>query len=220
MKKLVIILGIVALIALVVVLAGAEMWFGGFHFGPPKVGPIPSASWVGVEATVDKDSYLVGEDIRIEFTFQNNSTEVFPIEPFPPKIMVMPSLKYGLIIREFPEGTGKKPLEPGEVASYTLTWDQRDKHGQQVPAACYKVALGNINSWEQKFMLTLLASGRLAEMAMPWQRGSAPHQLIKLMPRYDVVPVNTVESQDSIGPIKVRESMVLEEFKAPIMVGC
>ncbi len=45
-----------------------------------------------------------------------------------------------------------------------------------------------------------------------------PHQLIKLMPRYDVVPFNTVKSQEFIGPVKVRESMVVEEFKVPIMV--
>jgi len=61
-------------------------------------------------------------------------------------------------------------------------------------------------------------SNWLIEMVMPWQRGSAPHQLIKLMPRYDVVPFNTVKSQEFIGPVKVRESMVVEEFKVPIMV--
>ena len=53
---------------------------------------------------------------------------------------------------------------------------------------------------------------------MPWQRGSAPHQLIELMPRYDVVSVNTVESQEFIGPVKVRESMVVEEFRVPLKV--
>jgi len=61
-------------------------------------------------------------------------------------------------------------------------------------------------------------SNWLIEMVMPWQRESAPHQLIKLMPRYDVVPFNTVKSQEFIGPVKVRESMVVEEFKVPIMV--
>ena len=55
-------------------------------------------------------------------------------------------------------------------------------------------------------------------MIMPWQRESAPHHLIKLMPRYDAVLVNTVESQEFIGPVKVRESMVIAEFKVPIMV--
>ena len=57
----------------------------------------------------------------------------------------------------------------------------------------------------------------LAEMIMPWRRGSAPHRLIKLMPRYDVMPVSTVESQEFRGPLKVRESIVLEEFRVPIM---
>ncbi|MBA7668066.1 hypothetical protein ES703_76170 [subsurface metagenome] len=65
-------------------------------------------------STIDKNSYLSGEDIVIELTFQNNSTDTFPIDPFPPKIMVMHSLKYGLVIREFPEGMETKSLEPGE----------------------------------------------------------------------------------------------------------
>ena len=51
-----------------------------------------------------------------------------------------------------------------------------------------------------------------------FEQRSAPHHLIKLTPRYDAVPVNTVESQEFIGPVKVRESMVVEEFKVPIKV--
>jgi len=155
-KKSIIILCAIALVALIVVVAGKDMWFGGFHFGPPEVGPLPSeASWIKVDATINEDSYSPGEDIVIELTFQNNSTDMFLIEPFPPKIMVMPSLKYGLAIREFPEGEEAKSLEPGEMVSYTLTWDQRDKNGQQVPAGDYKLALGNIDAWNQRFMLTL-----------------------------------------------------------------
>lgn len=62
------------------------------------------------------------------------------------------------------------------------------------------------------------SGNELMNLILPWQRESAPHQLIKLMPRYDAIPVNRVESQHSIGPVKVKESMVLEEFKVPIMV--
>jgi len=155
-NKSIIIICAVALAALIVVVLGKDMWFGGFHFGSPEVRTLPSrASLVKVDATINEDSYSLGEAIVIELTFQNNSTDVFPIEPFPPKIMVMPSLKNGLVIREFPEGMGTKSLEPGEVANYTLTWDQRDKRGQQVPAGDYKLALGNIDAWNQRFMLTL-----------------------------------------------------------------
>ncbi len=72
---------------------------------------------------------------------------------------------------------------------------------------------GNIIFWQPGGF-----RNRVVEMIMPWQRGSAPHQLIKLMPRYDVVLVNTVESQKFRGPVKVRENMVLEEFMVPIMI--
>ena|GEM_PF-3370310 len=56
------------------------------------------------------------------------------------------------------------------------------------------------------------------EMIMPWLRSSTPHQLIKLMPRYDTVPIDRVKSQDYTGPLKVRESKIIEEFKVPIMI--
>lgn len=72
---------------------------------------------------------------------------------------------------------------------------------------------GNIILWEPG-----RSGNRFTEMFLPWQRESAPHELIKLMPRYDVVPVNTVESQKFRGPVKVRESRIVEEFRVPIMV--
>ena len=72
---------------------------------------------------------------------------------------------------------------------------------------------GNIIFWQPGgFRNTLI------EMVIPWQRESAPHQLIKLMPRYDAVPVNRVKSQGFIGPVKTRESLVVEEFKVPVMI--
>ena len=38
------------------------------------------------------------------------------------------------------------------------------------------------------------------------------------MPKYDVVPVNAVSWQESIGPVKVAESRIVEEFRVPIKV--
>jgi hypothetical protein len=63
-----------------------------------------------------------------------------------------------------------------------------------------------------------LSGNRFADMFFPWQRESAPHDLIKLMPRYDVNTVNTVESQEFRGPLKVGESKIIEEITVPIMV--
>ncbi|MDD5127507.1 MAG: hypothetical protein PHR43_05375 [Dehalococcoidales bacterium] len=50
-----------------------------------------------------------------------------------------------------------------------------------------------------------------------WQK-SAPRQLIQLMPRKDVVPVNTVSWQQSFGPVKTAESRVIERFQVPVKI--
>lgn len=76
---------------------------------------------------------------------------------------------------------------------------------------------GNIIFWQPVGFRNRLVV--LVEMIMPWQRQSAPHHLIKLMPRYDAMPVDRVESQRYTGPVKVRESKIIEEFKVPIMVN-
>ncbi len=47
---------------------------------------------------------------------------------------------------------------------------------------------------------------------------SAPHQLIQLMPKSDVVQVNTVTSRQSVGPVKTHESLIVERFQVPIKV--
>ncbi len=51
-----------------------------------------------------------------------------------------------------------------------------------------------------------------------WQK-SAPYQLIQLMPKSNVEPVNTVTSRQSVGPVKSRESKVTERFQVPVKVS-
>jgi hypothetical protein len=96
--------------------------------------------------------------------------------------------------------------EHGPMLKFVVAEMQWTKH----PELPY---VGNVIFWEPG-----RSDNRLMELVIPWQRKSAPRQLIKLMPRYDAVPVNRVETQDSIGPVKVNESLVLEGFKVPIMV--
>jgi hypothetical protein len=64
----------------------------------------------------------------------------------------------------------------------------------------------------------LLSGNRFAEVLFPWQRESVPHKLIRLTPKYNINPVNTVKSRKSLGPLKVGESKIIEEFTVPIMV--
>jgi len=72
---------------------------------------------------------------------------------------------------------------------------------------------GNIIFWKPG-----RSGHRVMEFIVPWQGVSAPHHLIHLMPRYDVVPVNRVEFQRSIALVNVEESRIVEEFRVPIMV--
>lgn len=50
-----------------------------------------------------------------------------------------------------------------------------------------------------------------------WQK-STPYHLIQLMPKSDVVQVNSVTSQRFVGPVKTHESKVIERFEVPIKV--
>jgi len=99
--------------------------------------------------------------------------------------------------------------EHGPMLKFVINEMQWTKH----PDFPY---VGNVIFWEPGGSVNRL--NRIMEMFLPWQRQSAPHQLIKLMPRYDAVPVNRVKSQGFIGPVKTRESLVVEEFKVPVMV--
>ena len=51
-----------------------------------------------------------------------------------------------------------------------------------------------------------------------FKQENPPHKTIHLMPRYDVAPVNEVSWGESIGPVKVKESRIVEEFRAPVKV--
>ena len=51
-----------------------------------------------------------------------------------------------------------------------------------------------------------------------FRQESAPNELIRLMPRYDVEQVNMVISQQLRGPIKSSESLVVERFNIPVKI--
>ena len=88
-----------------------------------------------MNATTDK-SYLPGEEVVIEFFFKNITPEPFEIDPFPPHIEIVGPPPPELICL-FPAGTETKSLEPQEVISHTVMWDQRDDQGQPVDCGAY-----------------------------------------------------------------------------------
>jgi hypothetical protein len=133
--------------------------------GPPDVViEGPPRKFIEVSASTDKGTYLPGKEIEIELSFQNLSGESLQIAPFPPETRILrprtheivedsgldappgptptPLAKQDLAVRIFPAGTGTKSLDPGEAASFVVTWDQRDSHGQQVDYGHYKLMVG------------------------------------------------------------------------------
>jgi len=145
-------------VVIIMVFVGVFWHMGGFTQPPapapapaPRLAPTPAPAPppgihipIEADASIDKDSYLQGEEVVIELSFKNVTPELFQLEPFPPVIEVMRPSPYDELVRSFPPGTEIKSLGPGEVATYTLTWDQRDNQGQQVPYGRYYLKLGDI----------------------------------------------------------------------------
>lgn len=102
----------------------------------PKPKPRP-AKFVQMTADISKETYLPGEEIILEISFTNITTEAYEISPFPPLVKVREVRGSDEVIRSFPAGTTTVILRPNETEQYTLLWDQRDDHGEQMPYGYY-----------------------------------------------------------------------------------
>lgn len=115
---------------------------------PPPLGPAPTPGpeiFIEAEASMKSPpAYLPGEEVTIEFSFKNITSELFELDPFPPQIEIMRPSPYDEPVRSFTSGTEVKSLEPGEVASYIVTWDQLDDQRKQVRYGRYYFKLGDI----------------------------------------------------------------------------
>jgi len=126
---------------------------------PPAPASVPRPStthgpqiFIEVDSSLNKDSYLPGEDIIIDFTFQNVTAEPFQIDPFPPLIQIGHQDE---VWCSFLPGEAVKSLDLGEVVTYTLIWDQTDAQGQQVPYGSYYINLGYIRLGDRTTSLSL-----------------------------------------------------------------
>lgn len=154
MKKLVTLYTAIMMAILLAVMSNGCQPSGG---GAPTPTPTPHPGperFVEADASIDKDSYLPDEDVVIELLFKNVTPEPFQLESFPPILEVMRPSPYDEAVRSFPTGTRSKSLDPGEVASYTVTWDQHDDQGQQVPYGYYYLKLGDIRMGDRTMSLS------------------------------------------------------------------
>jgi hypothetical protein len=123
----------------------------------PTPTPVPSpapgpTTYIKASASLNKETYLPGEDIIIEFSFKNVTPEVFQIDPFPPLVEIG---RHSEVLRSFTPREIVKTLSPDEVVTYTLTWDQTDEQGKQVPYGNYYIKLGDIKLGDRTMSLSL-----------------------------------------------------------------
>lgn len=104
---------------------------------PPPAFSLP----VEIKHTTDKDWHQQGEMVGITFLWRNVTHQPVVLKPFPPQIEVWspPAIKRGTLLWTLVAGVGEHILQPADVVSYTLTWDQRDNNGHMVRPGEYIV---------------------------------------------------------------------------------
>jgi hypothetical protein len=128
------------LAALFLALIFGGLWAAGV-FNPSQAPFTPSV--VKVEAETAKNTYSRGEQVVVSVSLENITGDTLSFTEFPPILSLMKASDH-MAAYTFPAGSGTKSLAPGEAASFTLTWDQRDAAGNQVPAGRYYVELEDL----------------------------------------------------------------------------
>ena len=105
-----------------------------------------------INQVINKASYYQGQTIELEFMLANVGDKIIYFKTFPPETAI---LNNGIPIRKFPGGTEPKSLSPGESANFTITWDQIDKDGQQVPYGYYGGFFADLNLTVEKVEITI-----------------------------------------------------------------
>jgi hypothetical protein len=104
----------------------------------PAPGPTPGIMFDTVPDVISP----YGKTADINLSFTNEASEPRTVSPFPPviKIIELPDVKPpAIVVRAFPVGNGELVLQPGESASHSVDWDQKNGSGEQVPPGWYSV---------------------------------------------------------------------------------
>jgi hypothetical protein len=129
--------GAVAVLLIAVVVG----WRAGlFAPGPVVTSPYPTVA-VDANASLGKEAYLFGENVGIDFSFKNVSSQTL-VFLFPPAFTI--ETLDGRSVQAFAVGTATRSLAPGESVDSSVTWDQKGGNGIQVPAGEYQIVMPNV----------------------------------------------------------------------------
>ncbi len=130
----------------------------------PIVTTLPPTVAVETRVSTTKTAYLASEKIDIQFSFKNITKGTVSF-PFPPEIRIENTTAEAR--RTFDAGKAMKALASGASAQYSLSWDQKDNAGKQVPPGNYQVVMTNIPLGEGKGVVSLIESPTLTIWVNP-----------------------------------------------------
>ena len=104
------------------------------------------------EGNTNKPAYVSGEDVKIEITLRNVSSQPLSIEQFPPILSLMQA-ETRQPVYTFRAGTDSRTLAPNATATYAVNWNQLDFKGQPVPYGGYYLELEDLDSQGQAIQL-------------------------------------------------------------------
>jgi hypothetical protein len=100
----------------------------------------PIVQKIKLTTVPNRKVYSLGEPVIFTVSIENLQAIPIVLTPDPPTIEIIlrdTSTGQDEIVETFAPGTGQARLEPAGKVTYTLVWDQRNSHGEQVPPGYY-----------------------------------------------------------------------------------
>ena len=101
------------------------------------------------ELNTGKSAYVQDEPVTLTFTITNASDWPAPLDYVPPRVTIY-SVQEHRNVAVLHHGDGRRVLQPGETASFTMTWDQMHFEGGRASTGRYvaRVQLANlVTNW-------------------------------------------------------------------------
>lgn len=144
----------------ILVMVGVIVWASG-AFKPASVPSptaipttVPAGTVLSAGAGTDKPSYSRGEEVHIDVSLKNVTSQPFKVVDFPPILSLMDDATKEPVYT-FAAGQGTLTLAPGQETRFSVSWDQRDALGNAVPAGRYYIELEDLNSLGNPVQLRL-----------------------------------------------------------------
>jgi hypothetical protein len=100
-------------------------------------------TYLAAAANTDKMTYALGENVKIEVSLSNVTSQTLILEQYPPILSLMQS-ESGQPVYTFAAGKIIQTLMPGESTDFILNWDQKDAQGRSATPGDYYLELENL----------------------------------------------------------------------------